>query len=975
MRWLKEPLVWADISRPARLSYQILEWLSKLDPLEDADQVSGGSGGGGGSLEGDACDSALFLTPQLAHFSALARSQGLGLRQTNLVLYFEHATTLGRSTLLREELSFEQKVEQQESMFMEATAATLADLTIVDNTGILHELDRQAREYLPTFMRAPSRKATAGAGKRRKQGASAVSPVLQKKGFVHVLPMVGSNSGAREVGGSGGGDKYGPKALLFEGAFTKDNGLTAILDALSEMHTNVTEIGEVEVHFSGSDAWNSRLNYRGDQLPTLHGSQIIKNRLDEMRGYKLGIHSQRTEVAKFKVQGGLRVIVQFSGSGGGVRRVLEAVTQNAPFVAYDSILADFARSVDVSDKKFLDDLKERHGIRDPGHDVRGSLLAANMWAKVKDEVSRKDCVATSKVYKIVSQYIYDVKPAFLNLYKKKVEESQANAPKRTDASHVAISVILVHHNRPDKLQQALKSLMYQTHKKTEIIVIDNASTHPGTEKALGSIESLAPEAKVVKLDLELSLSAARNEGARHATGTHLLFMDDDNVAKPRQVEILAMAAVNTDADVISPGNQYFIGEVDPYGGDKGKNALTPINKWLPLGPSPTVGVYRDCFGDSNSLFKKAAFDQYGGFQEHKDIESSWEGEMAKATGEDWELMARMTLGGSSLQPLPIPLFWYRLSSDALSKSSSRNLYLGKVVSPFLSTVERHAKSSPDLSFLGPVVRAAQESYHKDSLLSPKYNLNGLDKLLDFVRTQAMSQGQHSSCTLENLNERSEIDETKNLLKNSAFEELEIEGASFWESFGDGYEANRYTDGIKVTSRSISDQFGARQVIKLGRKSENPIFIAAQSTKLEGAPSKYLGGYSIYVDLEYADGTMGYGYTIPFSKPPASHVITNETLINGSKRWKCGLIVPTKPVTKIYFHLLFRQQVGSVLFHKSVAKTLNFGDVCRAFLTDPILEAMKQAKSTNATMAGAKNEIEVAAVDCQGHFTRQTPLLF
>ena len=35
VRWLKEPLVWADISTPARLSYQILEWLSKLDPLED----------------------------------------------------------------------------------------------------------------------------------------------------------------------------------------------------------------------------------------------------------------------------------------------------------------------------------------------------------------------------------------------------------------------------------------------------------------------------------------------------------------------------------------------------------------------------------------------------------------------------------------------------------------------------------------------------------------------------------------------------------------------------------------------------------------------------------------------------------------------------------------------------------------------------------------------------------------------------
>jgi len=966
VRWLKEPLVWADISTPARLSYQILEWLSKLDPLEDP-EGSRDSRVSGVGAESDACDSSLFLTPQLAHYAAMVKKQGLGLRRTNVIVYFEHSTVSGRATLLREELSLAQEVEQQEAMYMEATAATLADATIVDNTALLRELDSQARDLLPASMRVPAWDGVPG---RR----------------VFVLPFLPSTSQA-SLAGKGAAlsshSKYDDKALRFEGTFTYQNGLATILDGLSHMHSNVTEIGEVEVTFAGTDAWNSNLKYRGEQSPTKMGTDVIRDALGELRGYRLGIHTQRSEIIKAKQKGGLQVIVNFAGTGGGVRRVLECVMQSVPFVAYESILEDFARTLHITDKKFVRDLKVRHGILDPGHDVKGTLLAKNLWDRVKDEVSRKDCVATTSVYKVVSQYVSDSKPRLLNLYKSKMlrQSGAAEGSAPGDTSALKVSVVIVTHNRPETLQQAAKSIVYQSHKKTEVIVIDNASTHSGTSAALDAVKALVPEAEIVRLSDEMSLSAARNLGASKASGDYVLFMDDDNVAMPREVEIMLMTALRTKADVISPGNQYFVGDVGPYDTADSKG-IKPINKWLPLGPSPSIGLYKDVYGDSNALFKKSAFDAYGGFQEHKAVNSSWEGEMAKATGEDWELLARMTLGGASLEVVPIPMFWYRLSADALSKASSRNLYLGKVVSPFVDSAENMANKVPALNFVAPALRMAQAAYHKESLTSPKFNLNGLDGLLNMIRAATYWDFGHG-CTLEDIDNNLDVDEGKNWLLNSKFEDIEVEEATHWESYGNGYEATRYIDGIKMTSKSISDEYGAKQTIKLKNPSALPIFVAAQSTQLEGLPSKFPEGYSMYVDLEYEDKTMGYGYMVTFSKPLESHVVSNATSLKGMKRWKCGLIVPTKPVKTIFFHLLYRRVAGSVVFHRGIVRHLEYRDVCKAFLSDPIVEtAPVPALEANGTSTEAgKNDTKAAGIssrsmmDCQGYFTKHTPILF
>lgn len=84
----------------------------------------------------------------------------------------------------------------------------------------------------------------------------------------------------------------------------------------------------------------------------------------------------------------------------------------------------------------------------------------------------------------------------------------------------------------------------------------------------------------------------------------------------------------------------------------------PTERWLPLGAAAAVGVFKNCFGDANALVAAAAFEALGGFTADPHVGH-----------EDWELWARATLRGFSLQVVPEPLYWYRLLPGGMLSES------------------------------------------------------------------------------------------------------------------------------------------------------------------------------------------------------------------------------------------------------------------------------------------------------------------
>ncbi len=93
-----------------------------------------------------------------------------------------------------------------------------------------------------------------------------------------------------------------------------------------------------------------------------------------------------------------------------------------------------------------------------------------------------------------------------------------------------VSVVIVTYNRPKDVLETVESLLRQSVKPFEIIVIDDGSNPPVT------LEFQSENLKVIRFDQEVGLSNARNHGVKIANGEYIAFIDDDAIAEKNWVE-------------------------------------------------------------------------------------------------------------------------------------------------------------------------------------------------------------------------------------------------------------------------------------------------------------------------------------------------------------------------------------------------------------------------------------------------------
>jgi GT2 family glycosyltransferase len=247
-------------------------------------------------------------------------------------------------------------------------------------------------------------------------------------------------------------------------------------------------------------------------------------------------------------------------------------------------------------------------------------------------------------------------------------------------------VCLIHHERPHFLEQALASLRAQTYPKIEVVLVDDGSR---TAEANRLLRSLEPEFQERRWKLirqsNRYLGAARNTAARSAAGKYLLFMDDDNVAKPEEVEVFVRAMQTSRADILTCFLDVFRGDSYPSGADQTIHRLTF------LGGAPTIGMIRNCFGDANCMIRREVFESLGGFSED-----------ASVCGEDWELFANGVLSGYRLEVVPEALIWYRQSVNGMLHTTPANSNRMRALRPYFTCL------SPDLHILSPMMNRLEK---------------------------------------------------------------------------------------------------------------------------------------------------------------------------------------------------------------------------------------------------------------------------
>lgn len=112
-----------------------------------------------------------------------------------------------------------------------------------------------------------------------------------------------------------------------------------------------------------------------------------------------------------------------------------------------------------------------------------------------------------------------------------------------------VSVVIPTYNREKVIKQCLNSILNQTYKNLEVIVVDDASIDD-TEHVVRSIKD--SRLKYIRLNENSHGTKPRNIGIRAATGEYIAFLDSDDTWLPNKIERqLAFMKKNDYTDVLS----------------------------------------------------------------------------------------------------------------------------------------------------------------------------------------------------------------------------------------------------------------------------------------------------------------------------------------------------------------------------------------------------------------------------------------
>ena len=102
------------------------------------------------------------------------------------------------------------------------------------------------------------------------------------------------------------------------------------------------------------------------------------------------------------------------------------------------------------------------------------------------------------------------------------------APAESEINKTTVSIVIVTWNSARTLKDCLESIARQTVAPHEIIVVDNYSTD--------NTQRLAEELGARVLQVRGSRSRARNVAVQSSSGTHILFMDSDQILQGNVIE-------------------------------------------------------------------------------------------------------------------------------------------------------------------------------------------------------------------------------------------------------------------------------------------------------------------------------------------------------------------------------------------------------------------------------------------------------
>nr|WP_302831235.1 glycosyltransferase family A protein [uncultured Bacteroides sp.] len=209
--------------------------------------------------------------------------------------------------------------------------------------------------------------------------------------------------------------------------------------------------------------------------------------------------------------------------------------------------------------------------------------------------------------------------------------------------YAIVSIVIPCYNQAVFLPETLDSVLLQTYKHWEVIIVNDGS--PDDTESIAR-KYMAMDCRIHYVYQEnAGLSAARNNGIEQAQGEFILPLDSDDIIKPEYLEE-AMKAFkeNPQLKVV-----YCLGVM-----------FGKINELWDLRYRGYRNLLvRNAFFCS-SIFKKSDWRRIGGYDEN----------MRKGY-EDWEFFIRLLDEHSLVYQIPQPLFYYRTKETSMTILASR----------------------------------------------------------------------------------------------------------------------------------------------------------------------------------------------------------------------------------------------------------------------------------------------------------------
>lgn len=255
-----------------------------------------------------------------------------------------------------------------------------------------------------------------------------------------------------------------------------------------------------------------------------------------------------------------------------------------------------------------------------------------------------------------------------------------------------VSVIMAVYNGEDYLQESIQSILHQTHRDFEFIIVNDGSTDQ-TKSILDQLKETDNRIQVIHLETNKGVSHARNTAVQHAKAEWIAVQDDDDISLPNrlqeQVEFIEnvpnIVAVCTFIKSI-PGSG-SVTEEQLMAAEEFVNSTITFEQILQK-------RFRDCvICCGTAMFSKKSFQEVGGYT------------TGLAIGEDYELFLFKLLELGHIEVIPKILYHYRIDPNSVTRDdkiktcSKLNLVS---LSGIRNIAYRHFSDKPRIAVIGSI---------------------------------------------------------------------------------------------------------------------------------------------------------------------------------------------------------------------------------------------------------------------------------